>query len=54
MEKRGMIYCVVTRAQIMQIKNLVQQVDRGAFVTVSDAHEVMGEGFKQFSSADKK
>lgn len=51
-EKRGMIYCVVTRAQIMQIKAIVGSVDPHAFVTVSAAHEVMGEGFKQFSNKD--
>ena len=51
-EKRGMIYCVVTRAQIMQIKAIVGGVDPHAFVTVSAAHEVMGEGFKQFSNKD--
>ena len=51
-EKRGMIYCVVTRAQIMQIKSIVGSVDPHAFATVSAAHEVMGEGFKQFSSKE--
>lgn len=49
-EKRGMLYCVVTRAEIMQVKAIVAQADPRAFVTVSDAHEVMGEGFKQFAA----
>ena len=49
-EKRGMIYCVVTRAQIMQVKSIVAGIDPHAFVTVSDAHEVMGEGFRNFSA----
>jgi len=49
-KKHGMLYCVVTRAQIMQVKAIVASIDPHAFVTVSDAHEVMGEGFKQFSS----
>lgn len=48
-EKRGMLYCVVTRAEIMQVKAIVAQADPTAFVTVSDAYEVMGEGFKQFA-----
>ena len=48
-EKRGMIYVVVTRAQIMQVKSIVADIDLHAFVTVSEAHEVMGEGFRQFS-----
>lgn len=49
-EKRGMIYCVITRAQIMFVKNIVAECDPHAFITVSDAHEVMGEGFKAFSN----
>ena len=53
-EKRGMVYCVVTRAQIMQVKAIVAHTDPRAFVTVSDAHEVMGEGFKQFAVQKKK
>ncbi len=48
-EKRGMIYCVITRAEIMRLKAIVSSIDPKAFITVSDAHEVMGEGFKQFS-----
>ncbi|MBQ7454830.1 MAG: YitT family protein [Clostridia bacterium] len=51
-EKRGMIYCVVTRSEIMQIKTIVAACDEHAFVTVSDAHEVMGEGFKQFGKKE--
>lgn len=43
-----MLYCVVTRAQIMQVKYIVSAIDPHAFVSVSEAHEVMGEGFKQF------
>jgi len=50
-QKRGMLYCVVTRAQIMQVKAIVSALDPHAFVTVSDAYEVMGEGFKQFSGS---
>ena len=49
-EKRGMIYCVVTRAQIMQVKSIVSAIDPRAFVTVSNAHEVMGEGFRNFNA----
>ena len=49
-EKRGMLYCVVTRSEIMQVKAIVASIDPHAFVTVSEAHEVMGEGFKQFNT----
>lgn len=48
-ERRGMIYCVVTRAQVAQVKLIVSSLDERAFITVSDAHEVTGEGFRDFA-----
>lgn len=42
---REVLYCVVGKNEITRIKNLVQSIDAHAFVVVSDAHDVMGEGF---------
>lgn len=39
------IYCVVARNEIQQMKRLINKVDPHAFVTVVDTHDVMGEGF---------
>lgn len=44
-EDKEILLCVVNRSEIVQIKNLVQQIDKNAFVIVSDAREVLGEGF---------
>ena len=47
-EEKQMIYCVVSKKEISQLKELVQKYDRKAFVTVSDAREVLGEGFIEY------
>lgn len=42
---RMMLFCVVGTKQIVELKELVAQVDPRAFVIVTDAREVLGEGF---------
>lgn len=46
-EPKRVIWTVVTRVEIARVKQLVTDLDRDAFVTVADAHEVLGEGFKR-------
>ena len=40
-----MLYCVVSKKEIITLKELVHKVDANAFLVVSDAREVLGEGF---------
>ena len=40
-----MLYCVVSPREVPRLKQLVQEEDPDAFVILSDASEVMGEGF---------
>lgn len=42
---QNILYCVVARSEIMQLKNIINKIDPHAFVTVSSVHEVLGEGF---------
>lgn len=44
-----MLYCVVSQKEIVQVKEIVAEVDPNAFVIVSDAREVLGEGFLEYS-----
>lgn len=39
------IYCVVGRSEIKAMKQLIHSVDPTAFITITDAHEILGEGF---------
>jgi uncharacterized membrane-anchored protein YitT (DUF2179 family) len=44
-----MLYCVVSQKQIVQVKEIVAKVDPDAFVIVSEAREVLGEGFMEYT-----
>lgn len=40
-----MLFCVVSKKEIVQLKQIVVKTDPNAFVIVTDAREVLGEGF---------
>jgi uncharacterized membrane-anchored protein YitT (DUF2179 family) len=42
---REILYCVVGRNEIIRLKNIITSVDPHAFVSLTDVHDVMGEGF---------
>lgn len=42
---KGLLLCVVTTEQVSQLKELIELYDPQAFVIVTDAYEVLGEGF---------
>ena len=44
-ETKNMLFCVVSRKEIVEIKEIVLEYDSRAFFIVSDAREVFGEGF---------
>ena len=46
-KERGFLYVVCSRSQIVRVKNLIYERDPRAFVTVTDVHEVIGEGFRR-------
>lgn len=39
------VYCVVSRNEMKQMKDIINQIDPFAFITISEAHEILGEGF---------
>ena len=43
-----MLYCVVSKKEIVDLKELVLDTDEAAFVIVTDAREVLGEGFQEY------
>lgn len=44
-KEKCMLYCVVSKKEIVDLKDIVVKIDPNAFVIVSDAREVLGEGF---------
>jgi uncharacterized membrane-anchored protein YitT (DUF2179 family) len=48
-ERRGTIYVVLSRNEIDDLKAIVKSLDPSAMVIISNVHEAIGEGFKDFS-----
>lgn len=44
--ERPVIYCVITRSEVAQLKSIVREIDPQAFIVIGQAHEALGEGFK--------
>lgn len=45
------IFCVVNTTEVTKLRDLIYETDQKAFVIVSDAHDVLGEGFKGFAGS---
>ncbi|MEW9669789.1 YitT family protein [Ammoniphilus sp. 3BR4] len=43
--QKNVLYCVVSRQEMIRVKSLVHEIDPYAFIIVNDVHEVLGEGF---------
>lgn len=44
---RSVLFCAVRKTQYFQLKRMVRQIDPTAFIIVTEASEIVGEGFKQ-------
>lgn len=44
--ERPVLYTVITRSEVNQLKELVRESDPHAFVVIGQAHEALGEGFR--------
>ena len=47
-QKRSMLFCIVSKKEITALKEYIKSIDPGAFVIVTDAREVLGEGFLEY------
>ena len=45
---RSVLYCVVSRSEVQQLKMIVHEMDPKAFLVIGQAHEALGEGFQSF------
>ena len=46
-EEKDMLICVASRNEVIEIRKIINQIDKKAFVVISNAREVFGEGFKE-------
>jgi len=44
---KDVLLCVVDRAQMIKVKEIISSIDKRAFIMITDMHEVLGEGFKE-------
>lgn len=47
-KEKKMLFCVVSKKEIVKITEIAQRIDPKSFVIVSDVREVMGEGFIEY------
>jgi len=45
-ERRPVLYCVISRSEVQQLKAIVHDADPCAFMVIGVAHEALGEGFQ--------
>lgn len=48
-QERAVLFCVVSKKEIVRLKEITAEIDPGAFVIVTDVREVLGEGFIELS-----
>lgn len=51
-EKLKVLYCVISKYQLINLKRTVRQLDPNAFLTITNVHEVLGEGFKHLNTEE--
>ncbi|MCI9612196.1 MAG: YitT family protein [Eubacterium sp.] len=47
-EERSMLFCVVSKKEVVTLKEFIKSIDVHAFVIVTDVREVLGEGFLEY------
>ena len=47
--ERAVLYCVVSRGEVNQLKTLVRETDPNAFLVIGHAQEALGAGFLPLS-----
>jgi uncharacterized membrane-anchored protein YitT (DUF2179 family) len=48
-KERPVIFTTVNRRELVLLENHIRRIDQDAFVTVVDAKEVLGQGFKSLN-----
>ncbi len=48
-DDKKMLFCVVSKKEIVKLTDIVSRIDKKAFIIVSEAREVLGEGFREYN-----
>ncbi len=52
--KKVILYCVLTRFEIRELKDIIKSVDSSAFIAISDVSEIIGKHIKRSGVIDEK
>lgn len=44
---RDVLFCVASRNEVIEIRKIVNDIDKNAFIIITNVREVFGEGFKE-------
>lgn len=45
-QSKDVLYCIVSRNEIVRLKSIIREIDPKAFVSISEVKDVTGEGFR--------
>ena len=45
--KKEILYCVLTRMEISELRKIVEDIDEGVFITITDVSEIIGNHIKK-------
>lgn len=51
--KKVILYCVLNRLEISELRNIINSIDDSAFIAISDVEEIIGKHIKNSSSRKK-
>ena len=51
--KKVILYCVLTRFEIHELKDIINSIDASAFIAISDVSEIIGTHIKKSGSIDR-
>lgn len=46
-EEKNVLMCVASRGEVREIMRIINNIDKNAFIVITNAREVFGKGFKQ-------
>lgn len=46
-QEKEILLCVMSRAEVREARKIIEEVDPSAFIIITNAREVYGEGFKE-------
>lgn len=52
--KKVVMYCVLTRFEINELKEIIKDIDTSAFITITDVSEIIGKYIKQTGTLETK